>query len=74
MVGRLCSNEWGKELEALGMCRLRFVGVGMEQGRKSDSVTLQNFAGVAKFHNPCEISYEKLLEPLLQDFSPSLQK
>ena len=32
--------------------------MGMEQGRKSDNVTLRNFAGVTKFHNPCEISCE----------------
>ena len=27
MARRLCSSEWGKEFEALGICKLRFTSV-----------------------------------------------
>ena len=68
VVGRLCSSEWGKEFEASGICKLGFAGVGMERGRKSDSVTLRNFAALVKFLVNC------LYGSLLQEFRTTLQK
>ena len=57
-----------KEFEALGICRLGFAGVGNEGGGGGGGekirrwVTLRNFSEVAKFRNPCKISYGMLLE------------